>query len=192
VDVSGQKVGVVIRDVLVAPKIDRRLISVSKIVQAGGTVNFGSEGAVISCGGVDIPAQPEWSLFTLHLEPYTDTANQVSGGGDAQLWHARLGHRNFLDVRRLGELDVGVPKGLSIPGKCEVCEVSKHTHTSFSKEAVRRPKEFFEKVHADLVGPIETPSLGGHKYALGLTEERALKVPQDLLHDQQVGYSQVL
>jgi hypothetical protein len=67
---------------------------------------------------------------------------------------------------------VGLPKGLSIPGKCEVCEIAKHTHTSFSHEAVRTVKEPFEKVHADLVGPVEVPSYGGHKYALGLTDER--------------------
>jgi hypothetical protein len=136
---------------------------------------FGSDGQVtLSAGGIEVPVRKEGGLFYLDLQPTTNEANAVCGGAkgsDAELWHARLGHRNYVDIKRLGEMGVGVPKGLSAPGKCDVCEVAKHTHTSFKREAKRSPKKPFEMVHADLVGRMEVESVGGHHYALGLTDE---------------------
>jgi hypothetical protein len=174
-DKDGKNQEVIIRDVAVAPGAPCILISVSKIQAAGGRVVFESDGRVmISASGVDVPVRPQGGLFYLEVSPMSGEANMTSGGaggGVAALWHARLGHRNYVDVKRLGELDVGVPKGLAAPGKCDVCEVAKHTHTSFKREADRSPKRPFEMVHADLVGPMEVESFGGHHYALGLTDE---------------------
>ena len=158
--------------VLVAPDIARPLMSVRKIEEAGGVITFEKGVGRVSLGGKEFLARRTGSLYTLSVKPIVEEANVASSSSDAMLWHGRLGHRNFIDVQKLGELNVGVPRGLNIPGKCEVCEIAKHTHTSFSHEAVRTVKEPFEKVHADLVGPIEVSSYGGHRYALGLTDER--------------------
>ena len=174
-DKHGREVPIVLRNVLVAPGAACTLISVRNIMQAGGKVIFGDGEVVISAGGTEVPAPEHGGLFTLMLKPTNPEAYMASGGDEgavAELWHARLGHRNYVDLKRLGEMNVGVPKGLSAPSKCEVCQVAKHTHTSFRKEAVRSPKEPFEMVHADLVGPLEVQSFGGHSYALGLTDER--------------------
>lgn len=169
---DGKELELLLTGVLVAPDIARPLMSVRKIEEAGGVITFEKGVGRVSLGGKEFLARRTGSLYTLSVKPIMEEANVASSSSDAMLWHRRLGHRNFIDVRKLGELDVGVPQGLSIPGKCEVCEIAKHTHTSFSHEAVRTVKEPFEKVHADLVGPIEVSSYGGHRYALGLTDER--------------------
>ena len=169
---DGKELELLLTGVLVAPDIARPLMSVRKIEEAGGVITFEKGVGRVSLGGKEFLARRTGSLYTLSVKPIVEEANVASSSSDAMLWHGRLGHRNFIDVQKLGELNVGVPQGLNIPGKCEVCEIAKHTHTSFSHEAVRTVKEPFEKVHADLVGPIEVSSYGGHRYALGLTDER--------------------
>jgi hypothetical protein len=169
---DGKELELLLTGVLVAPDIARPLMSVRKIEEAGGVITFEKGVGRVSLGGKEFLARRTGSLYTLSVKPIVEEANVASSSSDAMLWHGRLGHRNFIDVQKLGELNVGVPRGLNIPGKCEVCEIAKHTHTSFSHEAVRTVKEPFEKVHADLVGPIEVSSYGGHRYALGLTDER--------------------
>ena len=90
---------------------------------------------------------------------------------DAELWHRRLGHRNAADLRRLGELGVGVPANLRMGGVCDTCEVSKHTQRSFPKVAKHRATKPLQLVHTDLLGPMESESLGDAHYAMLFTDD---------------------
>jgi hypothetical protein len=67
-------------------------------------------------------------------------------------------------------MGVGVPKGLALAGKCDTCEVSKHAHQSFPRQAEHRATAPFELVHTDVVS-VEQESLGGARYAVLFTDE---------------------
>ena len=172
-DINGHSTEVLLKDVLVVPKIARSLLSVRKINNAGGSVRFEPGKARVAINNVEIPIRQDGNLFVLDLEPgAADAMHAEDVSATAKLWHGRLGHRNYADLRKLGELDVGVPKGLSGDGKCDVCEITKHSHTSFKRDANRSVKAPFELVHTDVVGPMDMQSIGGHKYAIGFTDER--------------------
>ena len=96
----------------------------------------GPSGGAIEFRDKVIPIRQSGALYELHLEPEKAS---VAVSGD--LWHRRLGHRSYGDMRRLGELNVGVPKSLTYSGKCETCEVAKHTHSSFKRSVDHRASE---------------------------------------------------
>ena len=52
---------------------------------------------------------------------------------------------------------------------CEGCVYGKQIHKSFPSEGAARATECFELIHADLVGPMKTESLGGKKYFILFT-----------------------
>ena len=171
---------VTIKDVLVVPELSYNLLSVDKVVERGGKVWFGkaisgNEIGMIEMGDNRIPLRRNKALYELVVRPKVgkraSTGNNAEelACGAAELWHDRLGHRNAEDMRRLGELDVGVPRGLHLDGKCEVCEVSKHTHASFNRSADYSDLETGELFFMDVLGPMEEKSLGGHRYAFMLT-----------------------
>jgi hypothetical protein len=88
----------------------------------------------------------------------------------AVMWHQRLGHRNEDDMRRLGNMGVGIPKGLNCGGKCDVCEVSKHIRASFPASKKPRSSKPWELVYTDVLGPVDT-SIGGARFAVMFTDD---------------------
>ena len=174
---DGGYVNITLKDVVVAPQMGRNLLSVLKMAESGAEVRFARTGATIERGGVRVPLRRSGKLYLLDLlEPVAGGSEQghkeqAHVATEANLWHRRLGHRNYADIKRLGELGVGVPKGLSGEGKCDMCEMGKHTHHSFPRSAERRAKEPFEVVHTDLLGPMEETSVGGARWAILFTCE---------------------
>ena len=91
----------------------------------------------------------------------------------AWIWHSRLGHVNFLALKKLSEKDmaIGVPK-IEHPNQvCEGCVLSKQTRIPFPDHAVFRAQKPLQLVHADLCGPITPTSVGGSKYFLLLVDD---------------------
>ena len=161
------------------------MLSVKKVVANGCIVTFSPSTSHITLGNseVKLPLRPVGNLFELRY--YHQYYSSASGGGteehhafisekDEQLWHKRLGHRNMANVRELSKMDVGLPANLSggMDGPCDVCEVGKHTYASFpsaGEDKEPRGSRPMEVVHADLIGPIDTPSMGGARYGLLFT-----------------------
>ncbi|KAK0577488.1 hypothetical protein LWI29_033847 [Acer saccharum] len=83
------------------------------------------------------------------------------------LWHQRLGHMNFKDLKKLEKH--GIVRGLPNLGKklkvvCEPCQLGKQTKVSHKKNSYIATKRPLELVHMDLMGPIQTESINGKKY----------------------------
>lgn len=79
------------------------------------------------------------------------------------LWHERLAHQNFKQVRKILK-----KAGIVTNGNdqfCKACAKGKACKKAFPKSTTRT-KEVAELIHADLCGPMETNSLGGAKYFL--------------------------
>ncbi|KAK0587530.1 hypothetical protein LWI29_024466 [Acer saccharum] len=83
------------------------------------------------------------------------------------LWHQRLGHMNFKDLKKLEKH--GIVRGLPNLGKklevvCEPCQLGKQTKVPHKKNSYIATKRPLELVHMDLMGPIQTESINGKKY----------------------------
>ncbi|CAL2248998.1 unnamed protein product [Prunus armeniaca] len=90
------------------------------------------------------------------------------------LWHQRLGHVNFRDLHKLSkrELVSGLPKLEKFDEHvCEGCQLGKQVRVSHKKVKHIQTNVILELVHMDLVGPIQTVSLGGKKYILVMVDD---------------------
>ncbi|KAK0594664.1 hypothetical protein LWI29_010466 [Acer saccharum] len=94
-------------------------------------------------------------------------SNHVSMHEQIELWHERLGHMNFRDLRTLGKFNCvrGLPKlGKKANGICGPCQQGKQTKSMHKKGKYLTTKEPLELLHMDLMGPMQTESLGGKRY----------------------------
>lgn len=184
---DGRTVETTIKNALIVPELRRNLLSVDRIMENGGNVLFRgpSNAVIVTQSGTELPLRKVGNLYELEYsgrspnsggKESTKEEQALNVSDEEQLWHARLGHRNMMDIKKLAGMDVGLPtsfKGVK-EGSCDTCEVGKHTHTSFpskGKEEGRRASFPMEIVHMDVFGPIDTASLGGAKYAILFTDE---------------------
>ncbi|KAK1553434.1 hypothetical protein Q3G72_034975 [Acer saccharum] len=94
-------------------------------------------------------------------------SNHVSMDEQIELWHERLGHMNFRDLRTLGKFNCvrGLPKlRKKANGICGPCQQGKQTKSMHKKGKYLTTKEPLELLHMDLMGPMQTESLGGKRY----------------------------
>ena len=71
-----------------------------------------------------------------------------------QMWHAKMGHNNFSDLKRLPEFVGGMKIGDSKIECFEICELIKSKKQSVPKDCVTRAKEMLDIVHTDVLGKI--------------------------------------
>jgi hypothetical protein len=184
---DGRSVSVSFKNALIVPELKRNLLSVKRVVANGGKVLFSPSNAVIvTQNGTELALRQVGNLYELSYgRCYLNSGGEqgeatkreqaFTVSDEEQLWHMRLGHRNMVDIKKLANMDVGLPgnfKGVK-EGSCDICEVSKHTHTSFpsrGKEG-RRASWPMEIVHMDVFGPIDTVSVGGSRYAILFTDD---------------------
>ncbi|KAI9195124.1 hypothetical protein LWI28_011959 [Acer negundo] len=84
-----------------------------------------------------------------------------------ELWHERLGHMNFRDLRILDKFNAVrcFPKlGKKVKGVCGPCQQGKQTKSIHKKGKYLSTNEPLELLHMDLMGPMQTESLGGKRY----------------------------
>ena len=93
-----------------------------------------------------------------------------------ELWHRRMGHLNEADLKRL----VSMSKGIMLTQKprvrpiCEACSRAKSTR-KVSKRTQHEVLEKLGKIHMDLGGPFNVPSINGARYYMLLTDQATLR-----------------
>lgn len=89
-----------------------------------------------------------------------------------ELWHKRLGHMNFRDLLKLSAPMRGLPKlGGKQEGACEGCKSGKQTRSPHKPiKCISTTCHPLELLHMDLVGPMQTESIGGKKSILALVD----------------------
>ncbi|XP_028957459.2 uncharacterized protein [Malus domestica] len=103
------------------------------------------------------------------------------------LWHRRLGHMNFRDLIKISKKEYvrGLP---TLSGKqegvCGDCQIGKQTKSSHSPTNFSSTSKPLELMHMDLVGPMQTLSLGGKKYILVLVDDFTRFTWVAFLHDK--------
>ncbi|CAI5768508.1 Retrovirus-related Pol polyprotein from transposon TNT 1-94 [Podarcis lilfordi] len=87
------------------------------------------------------------------------------------LWHRKFGHAGWSLVRKAAMNTIGCRfKACDKYLDCQACKQSKVTTCTYPRSE-RRTSKPFELVHADLSGPMPTPSLAGSKWVLILIDD---------------------
>jgi len=87
---------------------------------------------------------------------------------DSALWHFRLGH---LFNQRLSNMHSLYPS-ICVDNKaiCDVCQFAKHKKLPFFTSSCHASSKF-ELLHCDIWGPLNVPSIHGHKYFITIVDD---------------------
>lgn len=158
------------------PDLAHNLLSVGQLMNSGYTVEFAEGECTIRD---DVSKEKVAHVLMTSHRLFTLDANDVGAANVAQgeketshLWHKRYGHLNQRSLKCLSEckMVVGLPKITDIEA-CESCSLGKHKRDEFPVGQARRANTPLELIHADLVGLMRTPSLGGNQYFFLLTDD---------------------
>ncbi|KAI5312594.1 hypothetical protein L3X38_041767 [Prunus dulcis] len=96
----------------------------------------------------------------------TPAARKVSVIEDSWIWHRRLGHLNFVSMKKMQQMEMvtGLPVLTEMKDVCEGCVLGKQHREKFDKEEAWRASCPLELVHTDLCGPMQNESIGGNRY----------------------------
>ena len=91
----------------------------------------------------------------------------LSRAETTKLWHRKLGHLNLRSMQKaISENSiVGIPDLKIVEGKiCGECQIGKQTRKSHKRLQHISSSRVLELFHVDLMGPMQTESLGGTRY----------------------------
>jgi hypothetical protein len=89
------------------------------------------------------------------------------------VWHRRLSHISLDNVKKTAQITNGIEisnSNLSTKTICEPCIMSKSVRTQ-SRVPQRRALHAFDRVHIDIVGPINPTGFNGHRWAIMFTDD---------------------
>ncbi|CAH2099085.1 unnamed protein product [Euphydryas editha] len=176
-DDRGRSNKVVFQNVLYVPELATNLLSVSQIVNHGGLVKFNNKGCVIFNRHKKIVATATLinnmcRLNLYNVQAYISDVDKQ----DFYLWHQRMGHLNFNDLKKIEENTNGVQLSKKEDNlTCVTCLEGKQTRLPF-KSSHSRAIHLLETVHSDICGPMETTSIGGAKYFITFIDDFSKKV----------------
>ena len=183
-------------NVLYVPDLHINLLSVDKVLQQDYDVLFSGAGCTIKQGNKNIieafrvgnlfrgngKARKRTILYSDALSRPVSVTPQPAdsppdppasppppvGAQPLVLWHQRLGHLNYYDLRRLLSVADGIPitesqKSVD-PGVCPPCLMGKHHKTYQRRIAAARTETPRALVHSDTARPFRTPAVSGAKH----------------------------
>ncbi|PKA48313.1 Retrovirus-related Pol polyprotein from transposon TNT 1-94 [Apostasia shenzhenica] len=169
-----------IHDVLYIPGLKHNLISVGQLVHKGYSIVFHDNKCIIknmtsNALIMEIPMTKN-RMFPIRISvlEHVLVANiQV----DSWLWHKRYGHLNFHGLKLLYEKKMvdGLPSIDVMNEVCEGCIYGKHQRSSFPVGKSWRARKPLQLIHADICGPMQTPSLNNSKYFLLFVDDLSRK-----------------
>ena len=174
-----------------APGLSINLLSVPMLGRAGIHVLFHGDRALIKQDGKTIGyaiLQPSNLYRVVTLTTGDGNVALAASGSEARsspldLWHERLGHRHHRAISQLfssgmtadGHLmpNAVTPSSTSALSHCEPCVIGKQHRLPVPLKAdpAGRAKRPLYRVHVDLMGPFNTPSLGGARYLMLIVDD---------------------
>ncbi|GJU59920.1 putative RNA-directed DNA polymerase [Tanacetum coccineum] len=177
-----------LRNVLVIPKLNKKLLSVSKLTtdhpvdvlfsQPFFYIHDRKTKRVLARG------RCEHGLYVLKDEPTAFIATaKVIKPASYELWHARLGHVSFDVISTLNKLGVlSITSLLPKPILCTPCQLAKGQRLPFTINA-KRSSHPLDLIHCDLWGPAPICSKGGYRYYVAFIDDysRHMENPADTI-----------
>ena len=163
-----------LENVLHVPSFGYSLLSVSTMDKKGFRTTFGDKKCVVSKGSSILASgKLDGSLYVIHTESNSTLGSALVAS--LSTWHERMAH---VDVRGIVQMaDKGIVHGLRLLDKkkdttCEGCAQGKaHRSTIPRQRLSQRANNLLDRVHSDVCGPIEVPSLGGSRYFVTFIDE---------------------
>ena len=172
-DSQGNIQKVTLKDALYAPQFPISLFSVRAATDAGATVSFENNSAMLSSGETIFKIERRGNLY--FLQTNTCTNDSACSTKSLSEWHRALGHMNYDDIKKLQS----VTNGMKITKdsddhnqNCTTC--TKHKIARQPKSAdipVVKAQKPLERVHSDICGPINPTSQEGYKYIINFIDE---------------------
>lgn len=161
-----------VNSALFVPELAVNLLSVYKICENGNTVSFDKNGCTIknASGVVVMYCKQSNGVYPLkQTERCFIAKNKV----DAITWHRRLGHVSYGTMLKMKKTVPGmdfVDNCEQQIKNCEVCARAKSKRLPF-KQSETKSTAILQLLHSDLMGPMETQSIGHAKYLLTIVDD---------------------
>eukprot|EP00794_Sanderia_malayensis_P002050 gene2050-biopygen1853 len=171
------KVDLKLSNVLYVPKIKKKLLSLPTITEKGAEVRFKDQSfTVIMNEEMYCIGHKSGKMFKLNVEPihkaYSCSVNQSD---DINLWHNRLGHLGYDNVKLL--YNESMVDGLKLNSKqeidqaCDGCAMGKLNRLPFPKKSGHKTEHLLEIIHSDVCGPMNVQSIGGSRYFITFIDD---------------------
>ncbi|KAL0275908.1 UNVERIFIED_CONTAM: hypothetical protein PYX00_003626 [Menopon gallinae] len=180
---NGQWQNLELLNVWYVPDAFANLISVRAAVKHGCEVVFGSKNVLIRNAKTKQTVATGYlrgNLYALNTKAIRQknekaiiATNNRDKQIDAMKWHRRLGHLNFVDLKKMEKNANGVRiKKIEENTNCDICIRGKLCRSPFVKDTASKAK-LLEIIHSDVCGPMKTESLGKSKYFVTFTDEKS-------------------
>ncbi|GMF20880.1 unnamed protein product [Phytophthora fragariaefolia] len=171
-DIDGKRIKMI--DVLYIPGLGRQLLSVSRLVERGMSVEFQKKSCTIWNKSKAIASGKKVGK-TYVLDCEKDMAHYVVYAGvysEWELWRARIGHLNKDTLAKTQRTTTDIPtleyKSMTL---CGGCMKGKQTVAHFLSRSVSKTTKVLQLVHTDVMGPMTTKSKGGARYVLMVVDD---------------------
>jgi histone deacetylase 1/2 len=162
-----------LENVCYVPSLKKNLASVGSMTDLGHIVMFTKESCwiykhnqLVATGSRDLSN----GLYYLHET--SSQALSVESSDIADLWHRRMGHISYSGLSFLSKSlhTLGLPL-INVDSRlCSCCLAGKHHRERFPRKSERRAQVPGERIHTDVIGPMQRPSLGGSRFILVFTD----------------------
>ena len=162
----------VLQDVFHVEGIKRRFLSANRFDQKGYRTTIGDGKIVIAKEKFSFSGFKTGNLYLCSMyaeKPMgAHSLNSVETALPIKMWHDRLGHLNWEAIKAVRS-DNPPLRGITLDSSpppsttCEGCAAGKAKRRAFktSRNRTTRSTEPIERIHADLMGPMEVESIGG-------------------------------
>lgn len=94
--------------------------------------------------------------------------NNASGNNMNFIWHLRLAHIPFENMRYISALSLSLASKQSFP--CSICHIARQTRLPFPDSSISTSIPF-QLIHVDTWGPYHTPTSSGSRYFLTIVDD---------------------
>lgn len=173
--VGKQQIEVTLYDVMLVPDLSDNLFSAGVADERGLTYRAG-RGIIEFMDGNEVilrGVKQGSNLYKLGLK-VTEYAKVSKSERSLEEWHEALGHPDIRQVQTMAKNSS--VEGFKIVERprlqgCGDCQLGKGHRCSHPDSHRDRATDILERVHVDLVGPIEPPSVSGYKYFMVVKDE---------------------
>lgn len=183
--IDGSKINV--KDVLYVPNLSVNLLSISRIVKSGNVVIFSADGCVIKNQNGDTLVKCAESNGVYKIPLMQSCLISKRCDNDIMLWHRKFGHLNGQTLLKMNKLVTGMNLGesldLSVVKNCQVCSEGKQHVLPFPSSETSST-DILQLLHSDVVGPMETQSIGKARYLLTFVDDYSRAVSAYFLKEK--------
>lgn len=173
VKVNGTNLKCKLENVLFCKDLSCNLFSIRRIEEAGMKTVFQNKKVNIYRGDyLVLQAERRVKLYEFYLNVHSSASANLTTSQQNNLWHKRLGHLNFNDMKKLYSITNGMQIIEGEKSFCEDCIFGKQSRGPFkAKVNVNKTCRKLQLIHSDVCGPMTPTSWDGKKYIVTFIDD---------------------